>query len=75
MSQRTVKMDPDIRALLVKSGRPWFVDTGGHHFQLRVGGRLVAVIPNDYRKGSKSTRRNALASVRRYLRQTAEQSL
>jgi hypothetical protein len=67
MTKRNVKLDPRIEALL--KGVTYTVEHGAKHKQLRIGGRLVAVLPEDYNAGGSRQSLNALASVRRFLKQ------
>lgn len=66
--KRGARLDPRILALLQCCGKTHTLDRSARHYQLRVEGKLVTVLPSDYRAGEGSQANNALAAVRRYLR-------
>lgn len=65
-----MKLHPDVRELLDGSGLDWELVDGGRHLKLRVGGRLVQVLPKG-KTALRPDRRahlNCLTSIRRALR-------
>ena len=59
-----------LRPELEASGLPWSIDNGGKHLKLRLGGRLIGVLP----KGSSHTQdpratKNLVAQIRRAARE------
>lgn len=70
MSRPECAIDDDILALLRASGVPWSATNGKRHVKLYVGGRFVqAVSRSTTSHGSSHGERNALARVRRAVRE------
>lgn len=63
-----LKLDPKIKRLLNDAGLPWEIDLTTKHYQLRIAGRLVVTLPQNYSSGPKRTQMNAVCAVRRFLR-------
>lgn len=65
------KMPNDMRALLSTSDLPWRIDVGGSHFKVIVNGRFATILPKSdrVRMMTNSAHRNAMASIRRVIRE------
>lgn len=68
MNTTSCKMDPALREVLDECGVRWTLENGGKHYKLRIAGRLVLTVPQKSRDTG-SAAKNALAAVRRHLRQ------
>lgn len=49
-----MKIHPQIREALESTGLLWSIERGGKHFKIRVGGRLVGILPSNMRKEAHS---------------------
>ena len=70
MTTRAARLDPRIKRLLEEVNLEYEVTRSSKHYQLRVGGRLVVTIPQDYSSGGYRTQVNAVCAVRRFIRTT-----
>ncbi len=69
-------LPPDIRQLLDACGLPWRIEEGGRHRKVIVADHMVSILPKsnvNLRGGSKRTRCNSLAHIRRGIREAKEQ--
>lgn len=60
---------PYLRDLLEASGLEWTVETGSRHRKVRLQGRLVLVVPLTEKRSSWQQQRNAVAALRRAIRE------
>ena len=67
----TPKLPPDMRDSLVSSGLPWRIETGGSHFKLFIGKKLVTILPkSDHNRMMRNgAHRGAMAYIRRAIKE------
>lgn len=61
-----MKLHPAIAKVLEDTGLPWSIEQGSKHRQLRLGGRLAAILHHGKNASSDSrTIKNTVAQIRR----------
>lgn len=65
-----MRLPPELLAELEASGMPWELVPGKKHYKLRVGGRMVGILPlsGKLQTTNKVPLKNTLAQVRRAIR-------
>lgn len=67
----TPKLDDVVERALEESGVPWTIENGGKHFKIKVGGRLVGVVPKG-RRSSAALGVRAAMNTASQIRRTAK---
>lgn len=69
-----MKIPPQVEAALNTTGLPWVLEQGGRHQKIKLGGRLVGILPNGKVNTShKRTLLNTIAQIRRVAQEIATQ--
>jgi hypothetical protein len=68
------RLPEKMRKLLTTSREPWHIEIGGRHFKLKIGNRLVAILPRGGNLSGFHGRadKNAMANIKRAIREQGE---
>jgi hypothetical protein len=69
MAKLVIRVDPAIREVLDGSGLSWCLTKGKRHYQVRLDGKLVGILPYGKVVSADRDLKNMVASIRRTLKE------